>query len=112
MSQKRKTKGEGMIQLKITMTGKGFSPKDKFRIFGEETKEFLNMVDVRKWLKKQYGKSKKGSIYIDTVLGKSQKVGYCYGFRNEDTSHTPVKKWIQQDWVHFYLVNDLDLDLN
>jgi len=99
-----------MIQLKITMTGKGFSPKDKWSVFDGQTKEFNNMIDAKKWLKEKYGKSKRSPIFVDTVLGKTKQVGYVYGFRNADMSHVPVEKWLQQDWVHFYLVNDLEIN--
>lgn len=89
-----------MILAHITMTGKGFNPKDTFSIFGNDTKRFSDMKSAMGWIKETYGKSKRNPMYVDTPEGK-KKVGYVIGFRNEDLSHSPVKKWIQQDWISF-----------
>ena len=75
----------------------------------QETKTFSDLNETKKWIKEQYGKSKRVPMYIDTKEGESKKVGYIFGFRNSDCSHYPVEKWIQQDWVHFREVKDLYL---
>ncbi len=90
-----------MIQLNITMTGKGYSPKDKWSNFGQDTKNFTSIQDAKDWLKEQYGKAKRVSMFIDLKDGKSKRIGYVIGFRNSDMSHYPVDKWLQQDWIEF-----------
>ena len=90
-----------MIELHITMTGKSFSPKDKFTIFGYDTKRFENIADARKWIKEQYGKSKRSPMYVNGKDGKSKKIGMVIGFKNADWSHAPVESWIQQDCIEF-----------
>lgn len=90
-----------MIQLCITMTGKSFSPKDKFSTFGEDTKTFSTLQEAKRWLKEQYKKSKRVPMYVDMKDGEPKRIGYVIGFRNADYSHSPVQKWIQRDWVEF-----------
>lgn len=90
-----------MIELHITMIGKSFSPKDKFRIIGYATERFNDITCAKKWIKKNYGKHKQSPIYCDTKEGKTEKVGVVIGFTNADYSHAPVEHWIQQDWVEF-----------
>jgi hypothetical protein len=97
-----------MIQLCITMTGKSFSPKDKFSRFGEETKNFSTIKEAKGWLKEQYGNSKRVPMYVDLKTGGTKRTGYVIGFRNADYSHSPVQKWIQQDWVEFREVTTIN----
>lgn len=91
-----------MIQIHITMTGKGFSSKDKFSGISEETKTFRDMPACHEYLKKTYGKCKRDPMYADGQDDKPIKRGYIYCFRTADYSHAPVQHWIQQDWVSFY----------
>lgn len=90
-----------MIKVQITITGKSYSPKDSWRIIGEETKTFPDIKSAKDWIKENYGNSKRSPMYIDTKEG-VKKVGYVIGFRNSDISHLPVDKWLQQDWISFY----------
>jgi hypothetical protein len=95
-------KGEGeMIRIQITSTGKSYNPRDKFSLFGERTETVADMREAKQWLRDTYGKAKRAPMYIDTKGG-TKKVGYVIGFRNADWSHSPVNKWIQQDWVSFH----------
>ena len=64
------------------------------------------MKEAKDWLKDNYGKAKRVPMYVDTKDGKTKKVGYVIGFRNADYSHSPVYKWIQQDWVSFNEVKE------
>ena len=99
-----------MIELYITMTGKSFSPKDKFTIFGDDKKRFEDMAKAKAWIKEFYGNKKRSPIYVDTKDGQTKKVGYVIGFRNADWSHAPVQHWIQQDWIEFRECKTLKLD--
>ena len=98
-----------MIQLHITETGKGYSPKDNYTILNEQTKTFPDIAAAESWLVEIYGKCKRSKMYVDTKDGDSIHCGYVYGFRNSDISHVPVDKWLQQDWITFYSVNAIDL---
>ena len=99
-----------MIQLQITMTGRGYGKNDEYRRFGEATKYFADIEAAREWLKEQYGKCKRGKIYRDRKDGTSYQVGYIYSFNNADWSHSPVDKWRQQDWVSFQSVETMNLE--
>lgn len=99
-----------MIQINIVMTGKGYSPKDKFRGMGERTEYFGDMKEAREFIKETYGKCKRVPMYVDTKEGKTKKIGYVFGFHNEDVSHSPVEKWIQQDWVSFNEVKEIEVE--
>ncbi len=90
-----------MIQLMIVKTGKGYSKKDKWQRFDEETKYFGSMQEAKDWIKETYRKAKRTPMYVDLKDGGSKKVGYVIGFRNADWSHAPVEHWIQQDWIEF-----------
>ena len=98
-----------MIQLLITQTGKGYSPKDTFCRFNQQTLPFSDMAAARKYLKEQCGKCKRVPMYVDGADNKPVKCGYIYCFRNDDISHVPVEKWIQQDWVEFREVKTLSI---
>lgn len=98
-----------MIQLQITMTGRGYAKDDKYRCFDDDTKYFDDMESAKEWLKKQYGKSKRGKIYRDRKDGTTYQTGYLYCFNNADWSHSPVHKWRQQDWVEFRNLETMNL---
>ena len=93
-----------MIEVHTIMTGKGYSPKDKYCIFGENTEHFNTLDEVQEYLKDQYGTCRRSKMYRDKD-GKSEHIGYVFGFRNSDISHVPVDKWLQQDWVSILEVN-------
>ena len=91
------------------MTGKSFSPKDKFSTFHKYRKLFDDLAGANAWLKENYGKSKRAPMYVDTPLG-TKRIGYVIGFRTADWSHAPVHHWIQQDWIEFRDCKPLELD--
>ena len=99
-----------MIQLQITMTGRGYGKNDDYRCFDEQTKVFNDLESAKAWLKEQYGKSKRTKIYQDSKNRTSYQVGYLYHFNNADWSHSPVNKWRQQDWVSFHSVETMNLE--
>ena len=88
-----------MIQLRITMTGKGYHPSSKWERFADDTHNFDSITEAKAWLRDRYGTCKRVPMYMDSEEG---KVGYIYSFRADDISHVPVQRWIQQDWVGFW----------
>lgn len=98
-----------MIQLTITETGKGFSPKSKWQRLDDRKERFSDMQAVKAYLKATYGKCKRVKMYVDKKTGESIHCGYIYSFHNSDMSHSYPNKWIQQDWVHFEEIKTLQL---
>lgn len=98
-----------MIQLNITMTGKGYAKGSRWQQMHHERLDFSDMAEARKYLRDRYGKCKRVPMYADKKSGETIKIGYVYGFRNSDVSHYPVDKWIQQDWVEFLEVKSIQL---
>lgn len=93
MSQKRDGKGDIMIWLKITRTGKGYSPKDEWQRFDSENKYFRSLKEAKDYLKERYGNCKRVKMYCDPY---NKHIGYIYSFRADDG-----RKFIEQDWVEF-----------
>jgi len=98
-----------MIQLTITETGKGFSPKSDWTIINEAKKTFPDMETVKVFLKERYGKCKRVKMYQDNKNNESVHCGYIYSFHNADWSHCPVEKWIQRDWIGFNSLQTMKL---
>ena len=97
-----------MIQLYIEKTGKSYNPKGTWTIFDTEIKNFGNIKEAKEYLKDTYGDAKKSPMFIDDKQGNSHKVGYIFGFKNEDYCHGG-QKWLQQDWVEFRKVKTIYL---
>ena len=98
-----------MIQLVITKTVKSFSPKDDWRVIdGDGFKHFLDLESAKAWLKETYGKASRRPMYVDGKDGEARKVGIIFGYRDGDWSHSPVQKWLAQDWVEFREVHTID----
>ena len=95
-----------MIRLVITMTGKSYSPRDEYRQFASESHTFKDLKEAKAWIREQYGNSKRQPMYRGDM---GHKIGYVIGFRNADWSHSPVDKWLQQDWIEFQEVKDMVL---
>lgn len=100
-----------MIELSITMTGRSYHSSAQYTEFNSTTEVFPDLPAALAWLKEQYGKNKRQKMYID-VDGKSKHVGYIYGFRNADYSHSPIERWLQQDWVFIREVHSHYVDLD
>lgn len=92
-----------MIELRIQRTSKSFAPADSYTMFDSEVKTFDNLAEAKAWLKDEYGTCKRQKMYQDG-RNAAMHVGYIYGFKNADWSHSPVEHWLQQDWVSFYEV--------
>ncbi len=89
-----------MIQLHITMTGKGYHPSSKWAMFADDTRTFPSIDAAKAWLKGKYGSCKRVPMYRDTEEGVI-KTGYIYSFRAENLDYRGNDKWLQQDWVEF-----------
>ena len=103
------------IEIRITPTGKGFSPKSRWQHLSTrpERVAFDTMADAKAYLKDRYGSRRRQPMYADFNGDdgpKARQVGYIYGFRNADLSHYPVDRWLQQDWVEFVEVTPVELD--
>lgn len=96
-----------MIQVIITITRKSYNPKDEYRTFDKETLTFADKDEANKALAERYGKSwkRRNKMYVDDKDGKALHCGYIVGFKADDISHTPVQKWLQQDWIEFRETN-------
>jgi len=90
-----------MISLIITETIKGYGAKDKWMKMHTFEEKFESIKKAKEWLKERYEKCKKSKIYIDSKNADDFHCGYIYHFHNEDISHIPAVKWIQNDWVEF-----------
>ena len=105
-----------MIELHITMTGKGYSPKAAWECFANEVKRFEDIAAAKVWLAEHYGKCRRVPMYCDVKAGpddpgfsRTVRAGTIYCFRNADWSHAPVEKWMQQDWVSVSECKDLNI---
>lgn len=96
-----------MIMLEITKTGKSYAPKSEYNIFDREEQKFKDMTAALAWIKETYGKCKRFAMRRDPD---GKKCGWIFGFRNNDISHVPVEKWLQQDWVSIYEVKPVTLE--
>lgn len=90
------------IELRITLTAKGYREKT-YTIFDHETIT-LPPEEIRNYLSERYRKVSRRPMYRDKKDGTCQQTGYIYGFRNYDGSHFPVRRFLQQDWVEFMVV--------
>ena len=90
-----------MIQVHVTMTGRGYSPKESYRIFAEDLHSFRDLKAARQWVREAYGTAKRQPMFCDEKDGSAKQIGYVIGFRAGDCSHSPVSHWLQQDWVEF-----------
>jgi hypothetical protein len=100
-----------MIRLVITKTAKGIGKKEPFQKFDQESHNFSNMQEAKKYLKEQYGKSSKDKMFIDTAKGKPKHIGYIYKFKQEEFDRDAGKNvhYIENDWVEFQQVKSMDL---
>ena len=99
-----------MYTAHITMTGKGYHPKDRWSTFHEEKITAWTLESLKEKLKERYGKSwkHKRPMYCDKKDGSTVRCGWVVGFHNADLSHAPVDKWIQQDWISLSECNPIE----
>ena len=97
-----------MIQLAITKTARGYHPSQLWRQYDHTTENFPDLKAAKAWIKEKYGTSKKSPMYIDTKTGKTKKIGYVIGFRSEEYEDGKWDKFLEQHWVSFSEVKDME----
>ena len=93
-----------MFEAHITKTAKGYSPKDQWSVFDKEVVGAASLPELRAELAKRYGKSwrNRRPMYCDMPDGRTVKIGYVVGFRNESQNRDKSSGrdcYIEQDWV-------------
>ena len=93
------------------MTGKGYHPREKFSCFGGDQVSAPTLKELKARLAARYGNSWKHKVpmYCDKTDGSTVRTGWVVGFRASDWSHSPVSKWIQQDWVSIVEIKEVEL---
>jgi hypothetical protein len=87
-----------MIELHITTTIKGYHPTNEWLNCNTTRESFPDLSAAKAWLKDRYGNCSRRPMYV----GEGRKVGYIYGFRNDEHYRDGTHyKFIQQDWVAF-----------
>jgi len=93
-------------KVSIIETGCSYAPKGEYQRFNRITKSFATLDEARQFITDKYGKCKRVKMYQDDKNGKAKPVGWIYCFNNENSCHTPVEKWRQQDWVQLLEVEE------
>ena len=99
------------IQLHITKTARTYKEKE-YHCYDSETKYFADLNEAKKWIKEQYGKHHRTSMYRDTDKDKTQRIGYVIRFRNTEYDRDLGKtvKFLEEHWIEFRVIGVLDLD--
>ena len=97
------------IEVKITKCVKSYNPKDSYAIYDDMVTKFDTIEDAKEWLEDEYGTSKRQPMYVDDKDGKSKKIGYVIGFRNYDFVDGKRVNFIEQHWIGFEKVEDLEI---
>jgi hypothetical protein len=90
-----------MIILRITHTIKDFNPRAQWFQSGNTEERFTDMKQANEWINEIYGKHKKQPMYIDTKEGKTKKIGFIIGFKDEEYEGGKWIKFLRQDWIEF-----------
>jgi len=98
------------IVIDITETMKSYDPKDKYKVISRYDEKFTSLHQALKWLKDKYENCSRSKMYYDQNEHYSYHTGYIYGYRNADYSHSPIVKWLQQDWVSIYELKPINLE--
>lgn len=95
-----------MIEVHITPTTRTYGPGKQWYRGTDVVERFRDMNEVRAFLKKRYGNCKRQPMYRDRTDGSVVKVGWVFGYRQDDGTD----KWMQQDWVSFRECKDLTIE--
>jgi len=98
-----------MIQLTISVYTKSYNPKSKLQYQYEEKQFFNNVKEAKEWINNTYGNNKRQPMYVDDKDGKSKKIGYVIGFRNYDFVNGKRVNFIEQHWIGFERVEELEI---
>lgn len=95
-----------MIELHISYTLRSPHPSSEWTMVHEESKQFADMAEAKKFLKYRYGHGKKRvPVYVDTKSRGTIQCGWIYCYKGErDISHGDMRTIYQRDWVHVYEV--------
>jgi hypothetical protein len=89
-----------MDYYEMTIISQGSSDSGKtFSVFDERTKIFGSSEEVKNWLKQKYDDCRIKVRRMQMYYGDSTLCGYIYEYENADWSHSPVERWVQQDWI-------------
>jgi len=89
-----------MIELVISKTYKGYSPKDHWTRYDDVRKSFSDMAAAKKWIGEEYGKRKRSSMYIDLPEGKTMRSGWVISGRSSQYENDgTVSHFFTQDWI-------------
>lgn len=98
-----------MIELRISKTCM-FATTGKhagWRRYDDTRKAFPDMAAAQTWLRDEYGKAKRSSMYRDAPNGPPIRVGYVIGFRPRYRSRgEPIA---EQHWVEFRSCEPINL---
>jgi len=101
----------------INQTARGVDETDDdFERMAVIDKDFSTLPQALDFIKKQGYSSKdveKTPMYIDTKAygSKPKQIGWIFTYENADYSHSPVEKWVQQDWVEVFVLESKRIDI-
>jgi hypothetical protein len=98
-----------LIRLTIIKTARGYHKDQTWTQYDQEMNYFATIKKAKEWIKETYGKSKRSFQYVDMKNGKSKRIGYVIGFRNEDFQDGKWTKYLEQHWISFSEFNDLEI---
>lgn len=87
------------IELHITKQSKRAGNQNNYYTYDKETKRFKTFEECKKWLKEEYGKSKRQPMYRDDKEGNAIKIGYVIGFKNHDYENGEKYTYYERHWI-------------
>ena len=85
------------VEMYITKQSKRAGNQNNYYTYDKQTKQFRDMNECKKWLKEEYGKSKRQLMYRDDKEGNAIKVGYVIGFK--DYNYDERITYYERHWV-------------
>lgn len=70
-----------------------------YRLYHQEKKTFRSMAEVKKWLKEEYGSSKRQPMYVDKKDGRTEKTGYVISFTSKEHDGSRYRTYYEQHWI-------------
>ena len=88
-----------MYYYEMNIISQGSPDGEDFSIFDERTKIFGSSEEAKRWLQEKYGNCRISVKRSQMYHGDGIPCGYIYEYENADWSHSPVERWLQQDWI-------------
>jgi hypothetical protein len=88
---------------------RGYHKDQLWYQYDQTTETFENLKAAKTWIKEKYENHKRSFIYVDDKGGKTKRIGYVIGFRDEEYNEGKWEKSIQQHWISFQEVKDLEI---